>query len=197
MPPLDNETLYNPLFYFFYLYFEKLITLLVYGQLKKCFISQSIFRTDILDFTTSTVLRLIMVEVLYRQADRRSEKLICKYTWVCRFFFQLNLLLLYSLLFKGENEIYIKTRNISTTLTWTFRVSPILLMLQSFRSLLYYLPSFRNASCVGTSGMVMWCLHLMPPCFVALGRVLIWVVLMQPTADSYLQTHFHLNHILS
>ena len=37
-----------------------------------------------------------------------------------------------------------------------------------------YPPSSGIASCVGTMGMVMCHLHLMGPCCVALGRVLIW-----------------------
>ena len=40
----------------------------------------------------------------------------------------------------------------------------------------YYPPSSRIASCVGTAGMVTWCLHLPRPCGAALGQVLIWVV---------------------
>ena len=43
-------------------------------------------------------------------------------------------------------------------------------------SLFFYPPSSGIASCVGTAGMVTWCLHLTRPCCVALGRVLIWVV---------------------
>ena len=39
-----------------------------------------------------------------------------------------------------------------------------------------YLPSPRIASCVRTAGTVTWPLHLMWPCYVALGQVLIWVV---------------------
>ena len=39
-----------------------------------------------------------------------------------------------------------------------------------------YPPSSGIASCVGTAGTVTWCLHLTPPCCVALGQVLIWVV---------------------
>ena len=40
-----------------------------------------------------------------------------------------------------------------------------------------FYPTFSGvASCVGTSGTVMWCLHLTGPCCVALGRVLVWVV---------------------
>ena len=40
----------------------------------------------------------------------------------------------------------------------------------------FYLSSSRIASCVGTAGTVMWCLLLMRPCCVALGRVLIWIM---------------------
>ena len=46
---------------------------------------------------------------------------------------------------------------------------------QSYK-LFFYQPSSGIASCVGTAGTVTWCLHLMRPCCVALGRVLIWVV---------------------
>ena len=41
---------------------------------------------------------------------------------------------------------------------------------------LYYPPSSGIASCVRTTGTVMWCLHLTRPCYVALGLVLIWVM---------------------
>ena len=40
----------------------------------------------------------------------------------------------------------------------------------------YYPPSSWIASCVWTTGTVMLHLHLMWPCYVALGWVLIWVV---------------------
>ena len=45
-----------------------------------------------------------------------------------------------------------------------------------FKDFFIDLPSSRIASCVGTAGTVMWHLHLMRPCCVALGKVLIWVV---------------------
>ena len=40
----------------------------------------------------------------------------------------------------------------------------------------FFLPSSGIASCVGTAGTMMWCLHLTRPCCVVLGQVLIWVV---------------------
>ena len=40
----------------------------------------------------------------------------------------------------------------------------------------YYPPFSGIASSFGTIGMDMWCLHLMWPCCVAFGWVLIWVV---------------------
>ena len=42
-----------------------------------------------------------------------------------------------------------------------------------------YPPSSGIASCVGTAGMVTWCLHLTRPCCVALEQVLIWVVSLE------------------
>ena len=43
------------------------------------------------------------------------------------------------------------------------------------KSIFLYLPSFGIAPCVGTAGSGTWLLHLMQPCLLALGRVLIWV----------------------
>ena len=60
-------------------------------------------------------------------------------------------------------------------------------------TLIFYPPSSRIASCVGTAGMVTWCLHLKPPCCVALGQVLIWVL----CPDWFEELHTHSESIIN
>ena len=52
-----------------------------------------------------------------------------------------------------------------------------LYVISSFKiACFFYLHSSGIASCVGTAGMLTWCLHLTRPCYVPLGWVLIWVM---------------------
>ena len=55
-----------------------------------------------------------------------------------------------------------------------------------------YPPSSGIPSCFGTTGTVMWHLHLTRPCCVALGQVLIWVV-----SPDWFEEHINIEHVYS
>ena len=57
-------------------------------------------------------------------------------------------------------------------------------------------PSSGIASCVGTAGTVMWHLHLMRPCCVTLGWVLIWVPRVFDGINFFLEVELQFRHFL-